>query len=69
MEVPVGLITGNVTPEPACVTEDSVKQAGEWSIHPIELGTDGRLPSHPTQKIVEPQTAVCPFWGSSAWHT
>ena len=50
----------NYYPEPA---SNSVKQAGGWRLHPIELGTSNSLPSHPKQKMVEPQTAVLPLLG------
>ena len=59
----VWLITGDITPEPACFTEKSVTWAVGWSLCPIEPITSDCLPSHPKQKMVEPQTAVSPLLG------
>ena len=53
----------NCYPEPASFTVNSVKQVGGRWLHPIELRTSDRLPSHPKQKMVEPQTAASPMLG------
>ena len=40
-------------------------QTGGWWLRPIEPGSSDRLPSHPKQKMVEPQAAVSPLLGLS----
>ena len=49
-----------VLPQPDCFTVTVLSKLG-GSNSALLMGTSDRLPSHPKQKMVEPQTAVSPL--------
>ena len=56
------LITGGISPKPACCTVTALSKLGGGN-STLFMATSDRLPSHPKQKMVEPQTAVLPLMG------